>query len=97
MTVESFLILLGIFATATSLWTECAKKILGNKDISYNLVSLIFGLIIGGCGSIIYYVLINVPLDVKNVIYAVLQGFATALCSQVGYDKVKQLILQMKV
>lgn len=97
MTAEIFLTFLSIFATLDSLCVEAIKSLIGDKYIiSYNLVALILGMILGSGGTVVLYVLRGFPFTITNIIYCVLMGFATALTSTVGYDKVKQLIEQMR-
>lgn len=93
MSVTTFIMLLAAFSIITSLVTEAIKKILDSPKP--NIVALIVGLIIGVGGSIVYYILNAVPIDVVTVIYAILLGGASALCAMLGYDKVKQAIEQI--
>lgn len=96
MTTTMFLILLSAFSAVSSLVTEGIKNITTDKvNLSYNIVALVTALIIGGGGTAVYYQLNNVLFTVNNVIYAVLMGLASGLVSMVGFDKVKQAILQV--
>ena len=91
-----FLMLLFAFSTITTLFTEGVKKLVNDKaNLSYNLVALFSSLIIGSAGTAIYYQLNDMPFDTNNVIYMILLGLASGLCSMNGYDKVKQTILQI--
>ena len=63
--------------------------------MSYNIIALIVSLIVGGVGCAIYYQLNAIPFDVNNVIYMILMGLASGLCSMVSYDKLKQCIEQI--
>lgn len=97
MNISTFLFLLAAFSTITGLVVECIKKITTDKaNISWNITALIVALIVGGCGCLIYYQLNGMPFTANNIIYAVLMGFASAMSSTLGYDKVKQTILQIK-
>lgn len=97
MKAEIFLTMLSACATLDSLCVEAVKQIMGEKYfISYNLVALIMGLLIGSGSSVCYYLLNGLPFTLNNIIYCVFMGLATALSSTVGYDKVKQLIEQMR-
>lgn len=92
MTVELFLALLLIFSTIASLVTEVIKnKFNGDGNISACIVSVITGLV----GTLIYYQLNSISFVINNIIYAFLMSFATCLTSQVGYDKVKELIQKL--
>lgn len=96
MTTTMFLILLSAFSVISGLTTEAIKKLVSDKaNLSYNIVALVVSLIIGLIGTAIYYQLNNILFDVNNVIYMILMGFASGLVSMIGYDKVKQAIMQM--
>lgn len=96
MNTTMFLILLSAFSVLSGLVTEGIKNIVTDKiNLSYNLVALISALIIGGCGTAIYYQLNTIPFTVNNVIYILLMGLASGLVSMVGFDKVKQSIEQL--
>lgn len=96
MNTVTFLILLSAFSVLSSLVTEGIKKIASDKaNLSYNIVALIVALVIGGIGCGIYYQLNAIPFNTNNVIYMILMGLASGLTATVGYDKVKQAILQL--
>lgn len=97
MNVTVFLTLLFVFSTITGLIVECVKKIVVDKvNISYNIAALIVAMIVGLAGCAIYYQLNAIPFTVNNIIYMVLLGFASALTSMLGYDKIAQTIQQIK-
>ena len=96
MTTTTFLMLLSAFSVLSGLVTEGIKKLISDKaNMSYNIIALIVSLIIGGVGCAIYYQLNTIPFDINNVIYMILMGLASGLCSMVGYDKLKQCIEQI--
>lgn len=96
MTNTLFLILLSVFATLSGLVTEAIKKLIGNKTkISSNVLALCVSVVVGGAGTAIFYQLNAITFTVNNIIYLFLMGFASALTSMVGYDKVSQLISQI--
>ena len=96
MDISTFLMLLFAFYIISSLFTESIKKIVSDKkNLSYNLIALCVALIVGSAGTGIYYQLNNIPFSVNNIIYMILLGLASGLCSMLGYDKVKQSILQV--
>lgn len=90
MSMEVFLLLLGLYAVLTSLVTEGVKtKFLVDIDsVYYNLVALVVSIVIGVVGTLIYYVLNYITIDFRLVIFAILMGLASGLVSMVGYDKV---------
>lgn len=96
MTTTMFLILLSAFSVFTSLVTEGIKKVVLDKaNLSYNIVALVSALVIGGCGTAVYYQLNGIAFTGNNVIYMVLMGLASGLVSMVGFDKVCQAIRQI--
>ena len=96
MTITTFLMLLSAFSVLSGLVTEGIKKLINDKaNMSYNIIALVVSLVIGGVGCAIYYQLNTIPFDINNVIYMILMGLASGLCSMVGYDKLKQCIEQI--
>lgn len=95
MNTTMFLILLSAFSVLSSLVTEGIKNIVSDKvNLSYNIVALITALIIGGGGTAVYYLLNDVSFTVNNIVYMILMGLASGLTSMIGFDKVKQAVLQ---
>lgn len=99
MTIQIFLILLTIFATLTSLCTEGIKKFLDGINVNYasNFVVLAAAALVGGIGTPVYYILAGLGWTAANIMCIPLMMVANWLGAMVGYDKVKQAILQLKV
>ena len=96
MTTTTFLMLLSSFSVLSGLVTEGIKKLISDKaNMSYNVIALVVALVIGGAGSAVYYQLNAIPFDINNVIYMILMGLASGLCSMVGFDKIKQAVEQI--
>lgn len=95
MTVEIFLVLLTAYSTASSLLTEALKKATKDK-VPYNILVLIVALVVGCGGTSIYYIANDIPWTTLNIIYLILMGVANWVGAMVGYDKIKQLISQIK-
>ena len=96
MTTTTFLMLLSSFSVLSGLVTEGIKKLISDKaNMSYNIIALVVALVIGGVGSAVYYQLNAIPFNLDNIIYLVLMGLASGLCSMVGFDKSKQAIKQI--
>ena len=96
MTITTFLMLLSSFSVLSGLVTEGIKKLISDKaNMSYNIIALVVALVIGGAGSAVYYQLNAIPFNLDNIIYLVLMGLASGLCSMVGFDKIKQAIEQI--
>ena len=94
MTLTTFLFIFFIGATAASLFTEALKKVFW--EMSSNLIALITSAVVGVCGTIIAYILMDIPLDSKNIVCIILMTFLIWLGSMIGYDKVIQTIEQIK-
>ena len=96
MTTTTFLMLLSSFSVLSGLVTEGIKKLISDKaNMSYNIIALVVALVIGGAGSAVYYQLNSIPFNLDNIIYLVLMGLASGLCSMVGFDKIKQAVEQI--
>jgi Na+-driven multidrug efflux pump len=96
MNTTMFLILLSAFSIIGGLITEGIKTLVTDKlNLSYNIIALITALIVGGGGTAVYYQLNTIPFTTNNIIYMILMGLASGLVSMVGFDKVKQAILQI--
>lgn len=96
MDVSMFLTLLLAFTGVSGLITEVVKQFFKDKEgSSYNLIAIIVGLIVGIAGTYIFYHLSGIAFDNNTLLIAVLMGISAALSSMVGYDKIKQLILQL--
>ena len=98
MTINAFLILLTGLSVLTSLFTEAVKKVLDELKIKYasNIVVLISAVVVGGLGMTFFYWLQECRFIVPNIIGIVLMIAANWLVAMVGYDKVKQAIMQLK-
>ena len=96
MTTTTFLMLLSSFSVLSGLVTEGIKKLISDKtNMSYNIIALVVALVIGGAGSAVYYQLNAIPFNLNNIIYLVLMGLASGLCSMVGFDKITQAVEQI--
>lgn len=96
MNTTMFLILLSAFSVITSLVTETIKKVATDRaHLSYNIVALLTALIVGGCGTAIYYQLNGIPFTTNNSIYIFLMGLSSGITSMVGFDKVSQAFSQI--
>lgn len=97
MTVTVFLIILAACAAATSLLAEGIKKLLDGLGAKYasNILVLIVAVIVGCGATALYYLNSGVPFTVLNSAYLALMGIANWLGATLGYDKVKQTVLQL--
>lgn len=97
MTINTFSILLVIFASLSILLTEAIKKFFENKktNASSNLIALIDAFVIGGGGSVAAYIWLGIPFTLSNVIAIIAMAFCIWIGSMVGYDKIIQLVKQI--
>lgn len=96
MTASIFLVLLSAFAVISGLITEGIKNITKDKaNLSYNILAIIVSLVVGAIGTGLYYQFSEIAFNANNIICIVLMGLASGLVSMVGFDKVKQAILQI--
>ncbi|MDE6687399.1 MAG: hypothetical protein K2K17_08790 [Lachnospiraceae bacterium] len=96
MNTTMFLILLSAFSVITGLVTETIKKVATDKtNLPYNIVAIVTALIVGGCGTAIYYQLNGISFTANNIIYIILMGLASGITSMNGFDKVSQTLSQI--
>lgn len=98
MTVTLFIALLVILSVAVSLFTEAVKKFLDESGAKYssNLVVLILSLIIGAGGTALMYMFLGIAFTMPNVMCIFLMAISVWVGAMVGYDKVLQMIEQVK-
>jgi hypothetical protein len=94
-----FMALLVILSTVTALFTEAVKCLIEGMGGRYasNLVVLVVSIIVGIGGTGIAYIFMGIPFILPNIICMVLMAVAVWVGSMVGYDKVLQMLEQMKV
>lgn len=97
MTFETFLILLTILSVVTSLFTEGIKHILDSFKVEYasNIVVLFVSVIVGGVGTVLFYLFNDYAWTTLNIICIFLMVAANWLGAMVGYDKIMQAIKQI--
>lgn len=94
MTAEMFLALLLSFSTLAGLITEAIKKLFSADG---NITSFIVAIVVGLGGTLLYYQLASIDFIFNNIIYAGLMGLASSLVSQLGYDKIREVIEKFKI
>lgn len=97
MSTTLFTLLLTVFSAVSVLLTEAIKKSFDNsgKKYSANVLALINALVVGCGGTAVVYLLLGIPFVLTNIVCLLLMGGAVWIGSMVGYDKVKQLIIQI--
>ena len=98
MSVQLFIAMFTIGSGVSSLLTEAVKKAYSNagKEYSANVVALINAIVVGCGGTAVMYMLMAIPWTVNNILCLVLMGVAVWIASMVGYDKVIQMLQQLK-
>ena len=99
MTVTLFMTLLVALALVVSLITEAVKIFMTEIKVKYssNVVVLIVALIVGVVGTIIAYMFLGIAFTPPNILCIVLMAVAVWVGAMVGYDKVLQMIEQLKL
>lgn len=99
MTIELFIFMFTIGAMAAGLFTEAAKKAYQNAGIKYsaNKIALINAALVGGFGTASAYVLLDIAWTIQNIICLVLMIVLVWIGSMIGYDKIIQLLAQIKI
>lgn len=96
MSVTIFSELVVVLSLAVSLITQAVKKTLGGKKYSANLVVLIVSVIVGAAGCSLAYIFMGIPFTPYNIAYIILMAVVIWVGAMVGYDKVLQMIDQLK-
>ena len=98
MTLTVFLALFTILAVLVSLFTEAVKGFIDGAGGKYssNVVVLIVAIIVGAGGTILTYIFMGIPFTVVNIVCIPVMILALWIGAMVGYDKVLQMIEQVK-
>lgn len=97
MSVTLFISILTLGATLTTVLTEAIKKAYqnANKEYSANIIALVNSLVIGGGGTAVAYMLMNIEWTINNIICMILMIFIVWLGSMLGFDKILQTASQV--
>jgi len=98
MTVTLFITLFTVGAAICALLTEAVKNAFKNagKEASANFLALIDAVIVGGLGTSVAYILMGIEWSVNNIICMVLMMVCIWMGAMLGFDKIKQLLDQIK-
>lgn len=94
MTLELFITILVMSATATSVAVQIVKTILDKMEKTYNSVpiAVIVAMIVGVAEIFIYYGTNTIPITIVTILYAICMGVANAVGATTSYDLVKKFI-----
>ena len=100
MTIDAtnVVIALALISSLTTLTTEAIKKLLkeANKEFAPNLLAVIVSTVITIGASAFYIIMKDIVFNLKVGVAVVAMIFLSFLCATVGFDKIKQLVLQLK-
>lgn len=97
MDITIFIALLFAFSAITGVIVQAIKQLITDKqNMSYNILAVVIALVVGICGTAIYYQFNSISYTTNSIIMMLLLGLGSALCSMVGYDKIVQTIQQIK-
>lgn len=99
MNLSIFLVLFIIMSAISSLLTEAVKMMFKESGVkcSLNLLALIDAVVVGGMFTTGAYVFLEIPFTLPNILALLAMMVAIWIGSMIGYDKVIQLISQIKV
>lgn len=85
-------------SVATNATVEAIKKLLDKSDKNYssNLLAAITSVVVALFVSGVYLILNGIPFSVKIGVEVIVLMYLSFLTSTVGYDKVTQMINQLK-
>ena len=94
MTLELFITILVMSATATSVAVQIVKTILDKMGKTYDSVpiAVIIAIIVGVAEIFIYYGINTIPITIVTILYAICMGVANAVGATTSYDLVKKFI-----
>ena len=94
MTLELFITILVMSATATSVAVQIVKTILDKMEKTYDSVpiAVIIAMIVGVAEIFIYYGINTIPITMVTILYAICMGVANAVGATTSYDRVKKFI-----
>lgn len=88
------LFITGLFAVSvlTTLTVQALKNMYGDKPYNPNLLAAIVATVLSICVAVGYVLYNGVAISIQIVIATIAFAFFSWLASQVGYDKIKELI-----
>lgn len=88
------LFITGLFAVSvlTTLTVQAIKKMLGDKPYNANLLAAIVATVLSVCVAVGYVLYNGISVTIQIVIATIAFAFFSWLASQVGYDKIKELL-----
>ena len=80
MDITIFIALLFSFSAITGVIVQAFKQLITDKqNMSYNIMAIIIALIVGICGTAIYYQFNSITYTANSIIMMILLGLGSAL------------------
>ena len=97
MTITLFITMFTIGSAICTLLTEAVKKAFENagKTASANVLALVDAVAVGGIGTAVAYILMEIEWNINNILCLCLMVCAVWIGSMIGWDKVKQMLEQL--
>lgn len=98
MNIALFLVLFTILEIATPLVVEGIKVTLKGIGVKYNstVIALITAIVLSGITGVFTYISRDINFTVINTFYIVFLAIANWLGATLGYDKVKEILVNIK-
>lgn len=96
ITMENFVTGVIAVSVATNLTTEVIKKLVGERQWNWNIVSCIVTLILAAGVSAGYIINTGATFTAQLIVPIVAFVYFSWLCAMLGYDKVREAFSQMK-
>lgn len=87
---------LAIISVLTSLTVEALKKLLGDAKYSANLLAAIVSVVLSVATCAGYLIYTSTPFTAQVAVIVVALTFLSFLSATVGYEKVKQMLEQLR-
>jgi len=98
LNIEIFVFAFVILSTITSLLTEAVKQCLDNLQIKYisEIIVLIVDAFVSIGGGVFFYIFNDIAFSTKSIMALVCMLIAVFIGSEIGYDKVIELLDKVK-
>lgn len=98
MNIDILLMLLLIISILSGVIVEGIKRLLDEMKKTYksNMLAGIVSAVLGAAIGIGYVIYTEAAINAKMILMLIALVFLSWLCAMVGYDKVKQTLLQIK-
>lgn len=98
LSFDAMVALVTAFSIVTSLVAQLAKSVLDALKVKYasNAVVLVVAVVVGATGTLLYYENHQIPVNALTSVYLAIMCLLNAGGAMLGYDKVKQMIVQLQ-